>query len=114
LVLTDGYFYFESQAHVIQNKNQYTSTRFLKELNVSDWRNLAENKKYGLLPIKLEKNTKWIVAGIAGKKSDDILQTEKIKYFWEKWLNQSGVTATKFILNGSKTDMGSALLEQLR
>jgi hypothetical protein len=114
LVLTDGYFDFESQAHVIQNKNQYTSTRFLKELNVSDWRNLAENKNYGLLPIELEKSTRWIVAGIAGKKSDDILQTEKIKYFWKKWLNQSGVTSSEFILNSSKTDMSSAILEHLK
>jgi hypothetical protein len=114
LVLTDGYFDFESQAHVIQNKNQYTSTRFLKELNVSDWKNLAENKNYGLLPIELEKSTRWIVAGIAGKKSDDILQTEKIKYFWKKWLNQSGVTSSEFILNSSKTDMSSAILEHLK
>lgn len=114
LVLTDGYFDFESQAHVIHNKNQYTSTRFLKELNGTNWEQLAETKNYGLLPIKLEKNTKWIVAGIAGKKADDILQTEKIMYIWKKWLKQSGVMASQFILNGSKTDMSSTLLEHLK
>jgi hypothetical protein len=114
LVLTDGYFDFESQTHVIQNKNQYTSTKFLKELNGTNWEKLAENNNYGLLPIKLDNNTKWIIAGIAGKKTDDILQTEKIRYFWNKWLNQSGVTNSKFILNGSKTDMSSALLEYLK
>ena len=113
LVLTDGYFDFESQAHVIQDKNNYTSTRFLKELTTSNWKQLSESKEYGLLPIRLEKNTKWIVAGISAKNTDDILQTEKITYFWTKWLKQSGVSVSQFILNGSKTDMSSNLSAQL-
>lgn len=113
LVLTDGYFDFESQAHVIKDKNQYTSTRFLNELNTSNWKQISESKEYGLLPIQLEKNTKWIVAGISGKKANDILQTEKITYFWKKWLKQSGVASTQFILNNSKTDMSSMLLQQI-
>lgn len=114
LILTDGYFDFESQAHVIQNKNQYTSTQFLSELNKTDWKQISDSKEYGLVPIELEKNTKWIVAGISGKKSNDILQTEKITFFWKKWLTKSGVTTCHFILNGSKMDMGSALFEQLK
>lgn len=113
LVLTDGYFDFESQTHVIRDKNQYTSTRFLNELTSTDWKQISETKKYGLLPIQLEKNTKWIVAGLSGKKANDIFQTEKITYFWKKWLTQSGVSATQFILNSSKTDMSSNLLVQL-
>ena len=114
LILTDGYFDFESQAHVIQDKNQYTSTRFLNELTTPDWKQISESKEYGLLPIQLEKNTKWIVAGISGKKANDILQTEKITYFWKKWLKQSGVVASQFILNGSKTEMSSSLLEKIK
>ena len=114
LVLTDGYFDFESQAHVIQNKNQYTSTHFLNALNTSDWKQISETKEYGLLPIQLEKNTKWIVAGISGKKANDILQTEKITYFWKKWLSESGVSSSNFILNCSKTDMSSMLLQQIQ
>lgn len=113
LVLTDGYFDFESHAHVIQEKNQYTSTRFLNELTSTDWKQISETKAYGLLPIQLDKSTTWIVAGISGKKANDILQTEKITYFWKKWLTQSGVTATQFILNSSKTNMSSNLLKQL-
>lgn len=113
LVLTDGYFDFESQTHVIQNKNQYTSTRFLNELISTDWKEISEAEEYGLLPINLEKNSKWIVAGLSGKKVNDILQTEKITYFWKKWLNISGVTSTQFILNSSKTEMSSNLLEEL-
>lgn len=113
LVLTDGYFDFESQTHVIHEKNKFTSTRFLNELITSDWKQVSEIKGYGLLPIQLEKNTNWIVAGISGKKPNDILQTEKITYFWKKWLTQSGVTTTQFVLNGSKNDMSSQLLSQL-
>jgi hypothetical protein len=114
LVLTDGFFDFESQAHVIQEKNKYTSTRFLKELTSSNWKHISELEEYGLLPIRLEKNTKWIVAGISAKKTDDILQTEKITYFWKDWLKQSGVMNSQFILNGSKTEMTSSLLQQLK
>ena len=113
IILTDGYFDFESQAHVIQDKNQYTSTRFLNDLTTSNWKLISESQQYGLLPIQLDKNTKWIVAGISGKKSTDILQTEKITYFWEKWLKQSGVKRIGIILNSSKTDMSSKLSEQL-
>lgn len=114
LVLTDGYFDFESQAHVIQDKNQYTSTRFLNELNTSNWKQISESKEYGLMPVQLEKNTKWIVAGIFGKKANDILQTQKIAYFWKKWLTQSGVNSSNFILNGSKSEMSSLLLQQIQ
>ena len=114
LVLTDGYFDFESQTHVIQDKNQYTSTRFLNSLNGINWKNEAETKQIGLLPIRLNKDTNWIVAGISGKKANDILQTEKITYFWKKWLAQSGVATAQFILNGSKSEMSSRLIENIK
>ena len=113
LVLTDGYFDFEKQTHVVKKKNQYTSTQFLNELTSSDWKKISESKSYGLLPIQLDKNSKWIVAGIAGKKDDDILQTEKISFFWKKWMKQSGVSDIHIILNASKTTMSSSLVDQL-
>jgi hypothetical protein len=113
LILTDGYFDFESQAHVLKDKNQYTSTRFLNDLTTSNWKEISESQQYGLLPIHLEKNTQWIVAGISGKKANDILQTEKITYFWEKWLKHSGVKKVGVILNSSKTAMSSKLAAQL-
>ena len=114
LVITDGYFDFESQIHVINDNNQYTSTHFLNDLTTINWKQISESQQYGLLPIELEKNTKWIVAGISGKKSTDILQTEKLKYFWKKWLKQSGVKNIGIILNSSKTDMSSSLLEKIQ
>jgi hypothetical protein len=115
LVLTDGYFDFESQAHVIRNKNLYTSTKFLNELPTNNWRQVANSKDYGLLPIKLDSKTKWVIAGVAGKKSNDIMQTEKITYFWEKWLKQSNVSSNpEVILNSSKTEMSSKLIQHLK
>jgi hypothetical protein len=113
LILTDGYFDFESQAHVLKDKNQYTSTRFLNDLTTSNWKEISVSQQFGLLPIHLDKNTQWIVAGISGKKANDILQTEKITYFWEKWLKQSGVKKVGVILNSSKSDMSSKLTAQL-
>ena len=114
IIITDGYFDFENQSHVIHNNNLYTSTRFLNELNTTDWEQVSEVKEYGLLPISLEQNTSWVIAGVAGKKAADILQTEKITYFWKKWLRQSGVKKNDIILNGSKSEMSSSLLEILK
>jgi hypothetical protein len=113
LILTDGYFDFENQSHVLKDKNQYTSTRFLNDLTTSNWIEITESHQYGLLPVNLEKNTHWIIAGISGKKATDILQTEKITYFWKKWLKQSGVKQMDVILNSSKSDMSSKLSSQL-
>ncbi len=112
LMLTDGYFDFENQAHVIQENNKYTSTRFLNHLSTTDWKKISEAKQFGLLPIQLEKSTQWIVAGISGKKTNDILQTEKITHFWKKWLKQSGVKEPHVILNGSISTMCSSLQEK--
>lgn len=113
LILTDGYFDFENQSHVIKNENQFTSTRFLNDLNNSNWKQISEEKQYGLLPIQLDKNTKWIIAGISGKKANDILQTEKITYFWKKWLNNSGVKKpVDIILNNANKEMCSRLSEK--
>lgn len=111
VIITDGYFDFESQEHVIHEKNRYTSTSFLNKLKSIDWKQKAVVNEFGLLPIRLDKDTQWIVAGICGKKEADILQTEKITYFWEKWLKESGVNKMDVILNGSKTSMCSNLID---
>ena len=113
LMLTDGYFDFENSSHVITINNQHTSTKFLKDLKSPDWLEISNSQKYGLMPIKLDKETKWIVAGLCGKKENDILQTEKISFFWKKWLNESGVSYSNNVLNDSKSAMSSIVLEKL-
>lgn len=113
LMLTDGYFDFENQNHVIQDKNRYTSTQFFKELKGTNWKKTASEKQYGILPIDLDPKTNWIVAGFSSKNENDILQIEKINYFWNKWLTNSKVKNTCFILNSSKTDMQSKLQAEI-
>jgi len=83
------------------------------DLTTSNWKEISSSQQYGLLPIKLDKTTKWIIAGISGKKANDILQTEKITYFWEKWLKQSCVNHAYFILNGSTSTMCSSLKDKI-
>ncbi|PDS23182.1 hypothetical protein [Flavobacterium branchiophilum] len=113
LMLTDGYFDFENQNHVIQDKNLYTSTQFFKELEGTNWKKIASEKQYGILPINLDPKTNWIIAGISSKNENDILQNEKITYFWNKWLVESKVKNSCFVLNSSKTDMQSKLQAEI-
>lgn len=113
LIITDGYFDFENKDHVLKFKNRFTSTQFLNSLNGFDWQSKAETGDYGLIPIKLNANVSWIISGIQSKNSSDILQTKKIAYFWEKWLNESGAKNYRFILNGSEHEMTSQLLMML-
>jgi hypothetical protein len=82
LVPTDGYFFFESQAHVIQDKTIY-DTRFFKRADFI-WKQISESKEYGLL-LSNRENTKWIVAGISGKKSRRyFVKPRKSLTFWKK------------------------------
>ncbi len=113
LMLTDGYFDFETESHVIKENNQCTSTNFLKELKGANWEKIAKSKQYGLLPIQLDPKTHWIVAGFSSKNGNDILQIEKINYFWKKWLVNSGVKNPSFVLNSSMTEMKSKLQSEI-
>lgn len=113
LIITDGYFDFESKNHVLKFKNRSTSTQFLKHLNGFDWQTKAEHDDYGLIPIQLSTNVTWIVSSIQSKNNLDILQTKKIAFFWKKWLIESGANNYHFILNSSEKEMTSQLLAML-
>lgn len=113
LIVTDGYFDFEKKNHVLKSKNKFTSTQFLRELKGVDWISIANEKDYGLIPIALSSEVNWIVAGIESKNTQDILQTKKIIYIWEKWIKESGAKDYHFILNSSGRQMSSQLLELL-
>ncbi|EGV43621.1 hypothetical protein BZARG_2640 [Bizionia argentinensis JUB59] len=110
VIITDGYFDFENRSHVLKAENRFTSTQFLKQLKGFDWMSIAQEKDYGLIPIALSRHVNWIVSGIESKNSQDILQTKKITYFWEKWLKESGAKNYHFILNSSGRQMSSQLL----
>ncbi len=113
LIATDGYFDFENRSHVIRIGNRFTSTQFMAELTVHNWKEKAEVNDYGLVPIKLKADIQWVISGISSKDDQDILQNKKIIYIWDKWLRESGANKYHFILNNSSSQMASKLLAVL-
>ena len=88
VVITDGYFDFESNSFVKQIGNRYTSTRFLSRLKTNNWKSIARNKDYGLLKIQNSfPSTKVLVVGV-NPKSQSLDEREKIHYFWTKWVRE--------------------------
>ena len=88
LILTDGYFDFESYQYTKRKDNRFSSTIFFQNLRRDDWKTYAERKDYGLLPVNQKfPETVVIVAGIHPK-NKSLDQTGKLIYFWEKWLKE--------------------------
>ncbi|OYT14622.1 MAG: hypothetical protein B7C24_17380 [Bacteroidetes bacterium 4572_77] len=86
LVLTDGYFDFESPSFVKKQANYYTSTQFFRFLNANNWKQISEERNYGLIPIEKEfANASVFVIGIKPKRND-LYEQEKLIYFWNKWV----------------------------
>lgn len=91
IVLTDGLFDFESVQNTIQQNNKFTHSNFIYKLNSPDWQEKADKEGWGYMPVSLPSaTTKWIVCGIRAKDENDLLQNQKLKFFWEKWLQESG------------------------
>jgi hypothetical protein len=109
IIMTDGYLDFENNNHVIKQKNQFTGTKFLKNLNDNDWKLDAKNKDIGILPISLDFKATWIVTGIKSKQTSDLFQVSKIKYFWNKWIKESANTYPYFINYNTKNQILSEL-----
>ena len=88
VVLTDGYFDFESYQFTTRMNNRFSSTIFFHDLQRDDWKAFAEKENYGLLPVnKKFPETKVTVIGI-NPKNKSLEETEKLYYFWEKWLRE--------------------------
>jgi len=117
IILTDGYFDFENNQHVLQEGNKYTNTSFMDKLNNNNWKVDSEKEQIGLIPIKVNPDTKYIIAGLSSKKNDDVLQIEKLEYFWTKWLIESGIKSERnivIIANSSEIDLKNKLMESLK
>jgi hypothetical protein len=117
IILTDGYFDFENNQHVLQEGNKHTNTSFMDKLNNNNWKVESEKKQIGLIPIKVNHDTKYIIAGLSSKKNDDVLQIEKLEYFWTKWLIESGIKSERNIMiiaNSSEIDLKNKLMESLK
>ena len=116
VIITDGYFDFENNHHVLQEGNKCTNTDFLNKLTIVNWKEESEKNKIGLLPINLNSETKFIIAGVNSKKTGDVLQIEKLEYFWSKWLNESGIKSKNnivFIPNSSEIDLKNKVQESV-
>lgn len=116
-IITDGYFDFENNHHVLQEGNKSTNTSFIDKLNNNNWKEESEKKQIGLIPIKVHPETKYIIAGVSSKKNGDVLQIEKLEYFWTKWLIESGIKSEKkivIIANSSEIDLKNKILENLK
>ncbi len=104
VVLTDGYFDFNDNSHVISNSNKYTSTSFLNGLKGKNWQVKADQDSIGLIPVTVKIKPQWVIAGIQAKNAD-ILMPTKLTYFWKKWLQESGAGNPKVILDNSSSVM---------
>ena len=115
IVITDGYFDFENNNHIIYSENKYSNTNFINKLSTTDWKSKAEKNKVGLIPIIVSPETKWIIAGFNSKKQNDILQIDKLEYFWTKWLIESGssIKNINVISNSSEIDLKNKITDIL-
>ena len=94
VILSDGYFDFESYPNGFKNGNKYTSTSFIRNLRTQDWKSIDNKNNYGLIPINKFNDYKLnvIVAGVRSKPFINFLdETNVVKYFWKKWLNEMDV-----------------------
>lgn len=94
VLLSDGYFDFESYPQGFRNKNKYTSTSFLRNMRAQNWRDIDKNKDYGIIASKSFEQTDLniVIAGIRAKKHINFLDENNIvKHIWNKWLNEMKV-----------------------
>ena len=95
VVLSDGYFDFESFPQGFKNKNKFTSTAFIKNLRSQNWREIDKKNDYGIIPIRSfdKYQINVIVAGIRPKPYVNFLDENNIiKYIWSKWLNEMNIS----------------------
>jgi len=109
IIATDGYLDFENDKHVLRKGNQFTSTKFIKYIINSNWKTIAQNKNYGIIPITISTNATWIISGIKSKRPNDLMQINKLKFFWNKWIIESSQSAPIFINYSSQSQIISEL-----
>ncbi|PWJ57297.1 hypothetical protein CLV98_1073 [Dyadobacter jejuensis] len=109
LLLTDGYFDFENDWHTVHSKTRYTSSRFLSSLSGIHWKKTAEAKDLGIYPIQNKLIAMELVVAGFNAKSTDQFELDKLKYFWQKWLNECGVRQFKLLSNVNASKFGSSI-----
>lgn len=112
IVLTDGYFDFENDQHALRNGNRFTSSSFYSRLQSLNWKEISEKSDYGLIPIHFNTPFRCIVAGL-NPKTSALNELDKLTYFWEKWMKESGETDLTVISKSSAEKMKKLLTEAL-
>lgn len=102
VILTDGYFDFESNPNIKFSKNRSTATNFINILHQSkNWKKTFEEEDYGLIPVqKPFPNTSIIISGISPK-YESLDEAEILKTVWNKWLIEMGFKKVNLELNGN-------------
>lgn len=113
LVVTDGYFDFEENNAKLTNGKLSTTTSFLNKLrDKEDWKLELKKEGYGILPVNQNlKNVSVCVSEIRSKFSNNLNETEMLKYVWKGWLVSNGISDSccLTILHGSISTTGNQL-----
>jgi hypothetical protein len=114
IILTDGYFDFINNTHVLYKDNRFTSTQFLSKLAGANWHQQAMKNNYGLIPIALGASCNYIIAGIHSKNQNDILEMKKLQFFWNQWLQESGAKNYHIVLDANSMTLSSQISNSLK
>jgi hypothetical protein len=93
VILTDGYFDFESNPHIKTSKNRSTATNFIASLRrSSDWKQELNKNDYGLIPIQKSFPATSIIVLEISPKDNSLDEVEILNAIWNKWLSEMGFT----------------------
>jgi hypothetical protein len=91
VILTDGYFDFESNPNIKHSNNRSTATNFIASLRRSaDWRKELDENDYGLIPIKKRYWATSIIVTEISPKNNNLDESEILTTVWNKWLSEMG------------------------
>ena len=90
-ILTDGYFDMNKYNNQKQIKNRYSTSYFLRELRVRDWRNKFDEGDYGLIPIDAKLSNISILVLEVNPKYNFCDEFDLLKKMWLKWFDEMGI-----------------------
>ena len=101
LVLSDGYFDFESRSVTGQMRQMGTTTSFINDLrNAPDWKSRMEEKKLGICPSEREfPGLEVCVAGFRPKYRN-LYENDILRYTWKQWLSEMQVSDVRMVSFG--------------
>ncbi len=110
VILTDGYFDFESNPFIKHIENRSTSTNFMVTLRKDEnWRQALESEKYGLLPIQKRYSSTSIIVTEIAPKHNNLDEVEMLTKIWRKWLAEMKFKGSKILLKSNLNKTQSQL-----